>query len=99
LYISELNQSPLASPVQDRRNMPSGLFADHQMQQQIASLKQQQDLQQQLLLQQFQAQQQQLAQEHEKQMQEHIKVNMVGQSHCNFSFIHELLKSSLQGDN
>ena len=54
------------------------MYNSDQLQQQIASLKQQQEFQQQLLLQQFRQQQQQLAQEHEKQMQEHIKVQQVG---------------------
>jgi histone deacetylase 4/5 len=50
---------------------------DQQLQQQIASLKQQQEFQQQLLVQQFRQKQQQMAQEHEIQLQEHIKVQQV----------------------
>ncbi|KAF8791983.1 hypothetical protein HNY73_003637 [Argiope bruennichi] len=44
-----------------------------QFQHQLLQLKQQQQIQQQLLLQHFQQQQQQLAEQHEKQLQERIK--------------------------
>ncbi|KAK3108585.1 hypothetical protein FSP39_011347 [Pinctada imbricata] len=73
-----INQSPMGSPNIQRRHHPAGVFPnqDAALQQELVSLKQQQDMQQQLLLQQFRQQQQQLAQEHEKQIQEHIKVNM-----------------------
>lgn len=73
----EIVQSPLGSPVTERRGLSAGMFNESQLQpqlqQQFASLKQQQQIQQQMLLHQFQQQQQQLAQEHEKQLQEHYK--------------------------
>lgn len=71
-------QSPLGSPDTERRPVPPQpiQMADQELQHEIASLKRQQELQQQMLLQQFHAQQQQLVQEHEKQMQEHIKVKV-----------------------
>ena len=50
-------------------------MVDQHLQQQLASLKQQQQLQHQILLHQYQQQRQQLEQEHEKQLQEHIKVS------------------------
>jgi hypothetical protein len=73
-----MNQSPLASPILERRHPQAGMYNnDQQLQQQIASLKQQQEFQQQLLVQQFRQKQQQMAQEHEIQLQEHIKVQQV----------------------
>ncbi|XP_023232285.1 histone deacetylase 4-like, partial [Centruroides sculpturatus] len=52
----------------------SSLQEQHlQFQRQLMQLKQQQQIQQQLLLQRFQQQQQQLAEQHEKQLQEQIK--------------------------
>ena len=74
----DMNQSPLASPILERRHPQAGMYNnDQQLQQQIASLKQQQEFQQQLLVQQFRQKQQQMAQEHEIQLQEHIKVQQV----------------------
>lgn len=87
LFLPDIPSStPLTSPLIEMPPMHTGLFpADRQLQQQIASLKHQQQMQQQMLLEQFHEQQRQLAQQHEKQLQEHIKVHMV---HCFiFSFL------------
>ncbi|CAG2213777.1 HDAC4_5 [Mytilus edulis] len=70
----DINQSPLGSPILERRHPSANMYSNDQIQQQIASLKQQQEFQQRLLVEQFRQQQQQMAQEHEKQLQEHIKV-------------------------
>ena len=77
---SDINQtSPLGSPESARRQfVPQELFQDQHLQQQLASIKQQQQLQQHFLLQQYEQQRQQLEQEHEKQLHEHIKVHIVG---------------------
>ncbi|XP_041367724.1 histone deacetylase 4-like isoform X2 [Gigantopelta aegis] len=71
----DINQtSPLGSPETGRRPfVPQELFQDQHLQQQLASIKQQQQLQQHFLLQQYEQQRQQLEQEHEKQLHEHIK--------------------------
>ncbi|VDI79157.1 Hypothetical predicted protein [Mytilus galloprovincialis] len=73
----DINQSPLGSPILERRHPSANMYSNDQIQQQIASLKQQQEFQQRLLVEQFRQQQQQMAQEHEKQLQEHIKVQQV----------------------
>lgn len=73
----DINQSPLGSPILERRHPSANMYSNDQLQQQIASLKQQQEFQQRLLVEQFRQQQQQMAQEHEKQLQEHIKVQQV----------------------
>ncbi|KAK7109123.1 histone deacetylase 4-like isoform X3 [Littorina saxatilis] len=55
------------------RKAGGGDVVDQHLQTQLSSLKQQQQLQHQILLHQYQQQRQQLEQEHEKQLQEHIK--------------------------
>lgn len=77
IFLSDINQSPLGSPILERRHPSANMYSNDQIQQQIASLKQQQEFQQRLLVEQFRQQQQQMAQEHEKQLQEHIKVQQV----------------------
>lgn len=72
---TEMTQSPLASPVVERRPVPTTVFTDPHLQQGLAKIKHEQELQHQLLIQHYRQQQQQLAQEHEKQLQDHIKVN------------------------
>ncbi|KFM68134.1 hypothetical protein X975_27199, partial [Stegodyphus mimosarum] len=58
----------------DHTEVTPALHEQHlQFQHQLLQLKQQQQIQQQLLLQHFQQQQQQLAEQHEKQLQERIK--------------------------
>ncbi|XP_056007744.1 histone deacetylase 4-like isoform X4 [Ostrea edulis] len=70
---AEMTQSPLASPVVERRPVPTTVFTDPHLQQGLAKIKHEQELQHQLLIQHYRQQQQQLAQEHEKQLQDHIK--------------------------
>nr|XP_022309888.1 histone deacetylase 4-like isoform X7 [Crassostrea virginica] len=70
---AEMTQSPHASPVMERRPIPTNLFTDPHLQQGLAKMKHEQELQHQLLIQHYRQQQQQLAQEHEKQIQDHIK--------------------------
>lgn len=74
--------SPLTSPVLDRRGTNSAMFGDPglqgQLQQQILTLRQHQQIQQQMLLQQFQVQKQQLEEEHQKQLQDYHKVIVAG---------------------
>lgn len=71
---TEMTQSPLTSPVVERRPIPTNIFNDPHLQQGLAKIKHEQELQHQLLIQHYQQQQHQLAQEHEKQLQDHIKV-------------------------
>ncbi|XP_026687781.1 histone deacetylase 9-like, partial [Diaphorina citri] len=73
-------ESPLSSPTAARRHNSQEIDMihvtnghDQAFQQQILQLKQQQQLQQQILLQHFQAQQQQLAEQHEQQLRQHLK--------------------------
>ncbi|XP_061179793.1 histone deacetylase 4-like isoform X3 [Saccostrea echinata] len=72
---AEMTQSPLASPVVERRPIPTNVnvFNDPHLQQGLAKIKHEQELQHQLLIQHYRQQQQQLAQEHEKQLENHIK--------------------------
>lgn len=70
---AEMTQSPLTSPVVERRPIPTNIFNDPHLQQGLAKIKHEQELQHQLLIQHYQQQQHQLAQEHEKQLQDHIK--------------------------
>ena len=72
-----MTQSPHASPVMERRPIPTNLFTDPHLQQGLAKMKHEQELQHQLLIQHYRQQQQQLAQEHEKQIQDHIKVLLI----------------------
>lgn len=71
---AEMTQSPLTSPVVERRPIPTNIFNDPHLQQGLAKIKHEQELQHQLLIQHYQQQQHQLAQEHEKQLQDHIKI-------------------------
>lgn len=77
LIFAEMTQSPHASPVMERRPIPTNLFTDPHLQQGLAKMKHEQELQHQLLIQHYRQQQQQLAQEHEKQIQDHIKVLLI----------------------
>ncbi|KAF8791982.1 hypothetical protein HNY73_003637 [Argiope bruennichi] len=77
-YISsEMSPSTFGSSptlTNDASEVSPAIHEQHlQFQHQLLQLKQQQQIQQQLLLQHFQQQQQQLAEQHEKQLQERIK--------------------------
>ncbi|XP_069940162.1 histone deacetylase 9 isoform X4 [Cherax quadricarinatus] len=67
-HLPPCSTGDLASDMANEAVVPDSSF-----QQRILQLKQQQQIQQQLLLHQYQQQQQQLAEQHEKQLQQHIK--------------------------
>nr|XP_032831312.1 histone deacetylase 4-like isoform X4 [Petromyzon marinus] len=76
---AELPSSAASSPPQQQQQQqaqpatPGGLPHEQDLQHELQALKQQQQIQKQLLLAEFHKQQEQLARQHEAQLQEHIK--------------------------
>lgn len=75
-----MDQQQQVSPLSPPRQQASGVVVsapvrEQQLQQELLSLKQKQQIQRQILIAEFQRQHEQLSRQHEAQLQEHIKVN------------------------